>query len=226
MQTKRKAKVSSAVVVFILAAIVVIIQNIPSGVTVTRVIDGDTIEVEMRGETYKVRLIGINTPESTTRIESYGKEASNFTKSQLLGKKVYLEKDVSETDKYGRLLRYVWLKKPSEPTDSEIRTKMFNAILVLEGYAQAATYPPDVKYAEYFAKYEAEARENNRGLWALEGKTESQNLDRIVYWTPNGKSYHYSKDCPLLQKSKTINQGTLQEAIDIGKSDPCNYCVK
>ncbi|NLH36609.1 MAG: nuclease [Thermotogaceae bacterium] len=226
MQTKRKTKVSSAVVVFILAAIVVIIQNIPSGVTVTRVIDGDTIEVEMRGETYKVRLIGINTPESTTRIESYGKEASNFTKSQLLGKKVYLEKDVSETDKYGRLLRYVWLKKPSEPTDSEIRTKMFNAILVLEGYAQAATYPPDVKYAEYFAKYEAEARENNRGLWALEGKTESQNLDRIVYWTPNGKSYHYSKDCPLLQKSKTINQGTLQEAIDIGKSDPCNYCVK
>ncbi|HQO06025.1 MAG TPA: thermonuclease family protein [Fervidobacterium sp.] len=226
MQTKRKAKVSSAVVVFILAAIVVIIQNIPSGVTVTRVIDGDTIEVEMRGETYKVRLIGINTPESTTRIESYGKEASNFTKSQLLGKKVYLEKDVSETDKYGRLLRYVWLKKPSEPTDSEIRTKMFNAILVLEGYAQAATYPPDVKYAEYFAKYEAEARENNRGLWALEEKTEPQNLDRIVYWTPNGKSYHYSKDCPLLQKSKTINQGTLQEAIDIGKSDPCNYCVK
>jgi len=226
MQTKRKTKVSSAVVVFILAAIVVIIQNIPSGVTVTRVIDGDTIEVEMRGETYKVRLIGINTPESTTRIESYGKEASNFTKSQLLGKKVYLEKDVSETDKYGRLLRYVWLKKPSEPTDSEIRTKMFNAILVLEGYAQAATYPPDVKYAEYFAKYEAEARENNRGLWALEEKTEPQNLDRIVYWTPNGKSYHYSKDCPLLQKSKTINQGTLQEAIDIGKSDPCNYCVK
>jgi len=226
MQTKRKAKVSSAVVVFILAAIVVIIQNIPSGVTVTRVIDGDTIEVEMRGETYKVRLIGINTPESTTKIEPYGKEASNFTKSQLLGKKVYLEKDVSETDKYGRLLRYVWLKKPSEPTDSEIRTKMFNAILVLEGYAQAATYPPDVKYAEYFAKYEAEARENNRGLWALEEKTEPQNLDRIVYWTPNGKSYHYSKDCPLLQKSKTINQGTLQEAIDIGKSDPCNYCVK
>jgi len=226
MQTKRKTKVSSAVVVFILAAIVVIIQNIPSGVTVTRVIDGDTIEVEMRGETYKVRLIGINTPESTTKIEPYGKEASNFTKSQLLGKKVYLEKDVSETDKYGRLLRYVWLKKPSEPTDSEIRTKMFNAILVLEGYAQAATYPPDVKYAEYFAKYEAEARENNRGLWALEEKTEPQNLDRIVYWTPNGKSYHYSKDCPLLQKSKTINQGTLQEAIDIGKSDPCNYCVK
>ncbi|HPT58723.1 MAG TPA: thermonuclease family protein [Fervidobacterium sp.] len=225
MQTKRKAKVSSAVVVFILAAIVVIIQNIPSGVTVTRVIDGDTIEVEMRGETYKVRLIGINTPESTTRIESYGKEASNFTKSQLLGKKVYLEKDVSETDKYGRLLRYVWLKKPSEPTDSEIRTKMFNAILVLEGYAQAATYPPDVKYAEYFAKYEAEARESSRGLWALENSS-PKNLNRIVYWTSNGKSYHYSKDCPLLQKSKTINQGTLQEALDIGKSDPCNYCVK
>jgi len=224
MQTKRKAKVSSAVVVFILANSYQI-QNIPSGVTVTRVIDGDTIEVKMSGETYKVRLIGINTPESTTRVEPYGKEAAEFTKSQLLGKKVYLEKDVSETDKYGRLLRYVWLKKPSELTDSEIRTKMFNAILVLEGYAQAATYPPDVKYAEYFAKYEAEARESSRGLWALENSS-PKNLNRIVYWTSNGKSYHYSKDCPLLQKSKTINQGTLQEALDIGKSDPCNYCVK
>lgn len=225
MQTKRKAKVSSAVVVFILAAIVVIIQNIPSGVTVTRVIDGDTIEVKMSGETYKVRLIGINTPESTTRVEPYGKEAAEFTKSQLLGKKVYLEKDVSETDKYGRLLRYVWLKKPSELTDSEIRTKMFNAILVLEGYAQAATYPPDVKYAEYFAKYEAEARESSRGLWALENSS-PKNLNRIVYWTSNGKSYHYSKDCPRLSRSKIINQGTLQEAIDIGKSDPCDFCVK
>lgn len=223
---KRRVTMSSAVVVFILGAIVVIIQNIPSGVTVTRVIDGDTIEVKMNGGTYKVRLIGINTPESTTKVEPYGKEAAGFTKSQLLGKKVYLEKDVSETDKYGRLLRYVWLKKPSELTDSEIRTKMFNAILVIEGYAQAATYPPDVKYAEYFAKYEAEARENNRGLWALEEKTKSQNLDRIVYWTPNGKSYHYSKECQTLQRSKVIRQGTLREALDAGKSNPCNYCVK
>jgi len=132
---------------------------------VTRIIDGDTAEIEIEGNFYKVRFIGINTPESTTRIEPYGKEASDFTKQYLAGKTVFLEKDVSETDRYGRLLRYIWLEPPKEITDEEIRTKMFNAILVLEGYAEVATYPPDVKYQEYFIKYEQEAREKNLGLW-------------------------------------------------------------
>ena len=135
---------------------------------VTRVIDGDTAEIEIEGNFYKVRFIGINTPESTTRIEPYGKEASDFTKQYLSGKTVFLEKDISETDRYGRLLRYIWLEQPKEITDEEIRTKMFNAILVLNGYANAATYPPDVKYQEYFIKYEQEAREKNLGLWSLQ----------------------------------------------------------
>ena len=82
----------------------------------------------------KVRFVGVNTPESTTTTEPYGKEASNYTKSQLTGKTVYLEKDVSETDKYGRLLRYVWLNIPKEINDCELRTKMFNAILVAKGW--------------------------------------------------------------------------------------------
>lgn len=135
---------------------------------VTRVIDGDTAEIEIEGNFYKVRFIGINTPESTTRIEPYGKEASDFTKQYLSGKTVFLEKDISETDRYGRLLRYIWLEPPKEITDEEIRTKMFNTILVLNGYANAATYPPDVKYQEYFIKYEQEAREKNLGLWSLQ----------------------------------------------------------
>lgn len=135
---------------------------------VTRVIDGDTAEIEIEGNFYKVRFIGINTPESTTRIEPYGKEASDFTKQYLSGKTVFLEKDISETDRYGRLLRYIWLEPPKEITDEEIRTKMFNAILVLNGYANAVTYPPDVKYQEYFIKYEQEAREKNLGLWSLQ----------------------------------------------------------
>ncbi|KZL89167.1 thermonuclease family protein [Clostridium magnum] len=112
-------------------------------------------------------LIGVNTPESTTRTEPYGKEASDYTKSQLTGKTVYLEKDVSETDKYGRLLRYIWLSIPNEISDSEIRSKMFNAILVQNGYAEVSTYPPDVKYQEYFTKYNYEARNANKGLWAI-----------------------------------------------------------
>ncbi|HEY9060236.1 MAG TPA: thermonuclease family protein [Pseudobacteroides sp.] len=141
-----------------------------AAVQVIRAVDGDTIEASfLNGSTEKIRLIGVNTPESTTRHEPYGSEASNFTKKSLAGKTVYIEKDVSERDKYGRLLRIVWLENPVEITETNIRSKMFNAILVLKGYAQASTYPPDVKYSEYFTKFAKEAREANVGLWSLNG---------------------------------------------------------
>lgn len=136
--------------------------------TVKRVVDGDTLVVNINKEDYKVRIIGVNTPESTTKIETYGKEASNFTKSIMtLGKKIYLEKDVSETDKYGRLLRYVWLEVPNEIDRNNIENKMFNAILLKNGYAQVATYPPDVKYVDYFTNIQKEAKKKNIGLWGL-----------------------------------------------------------
>lgn len=140
-------------------------------VTVGRVVDGDTIETS---DGRKVRLIGVNTPESTTRVEEYGKEASQFTTSELTGKKVWMQKDVSDTDRYGRLLRIVWLDIPADDMDEdEIREKMFNAHLVLNGYAEPSTYNPDVKYSEYFRKFGREAREANKGLWSLgdEGTT-------------------------------------------------------
>lgn len=136
--------------------------------TVTKHVDGDTVYVKINGQEYKLRLIGVNTPETKhpqKGVEYYGKEASNYTKSKLLGKTVYLEKDVSETDKYGRLLRYIWLEPPTKLTKEEIKTKMFNAILVANGYAQVATYPPDVKYQDYFLEFEREARSKNIGLW-------------------------------------------------------------
>lgn len=131
-------------------------------VVVSRVVDGDTVVLS---DGRRVRFIGVDSPESTKTVEFYGREASTYTKSQLTGKTVYLEKDVSETDKYGRLLRYVWLSLPSEISDSEIRSKMYNAILVLEGYAQSGTYPPDVKYQEYLTRYNSEARSMDKGLW-------------------------------------------------------------
>ncbi len=131
--------------------------------TISRVVDGDTVELST-GQ--KVRLIGVNTPESTTRHETYGKEASNYTTSKLQGKQVWLQKDVSETDRYGRLLRVIWLSVPTNDIDeNEIRTKMFNADLVLNGYAEPSTYPPDVKYSDYFVKFAREARAANKGLW-------------------------------------------------------------
>ena len=124
---------------------------------VTRVVDGDTIEVQIAGATYRVRYIGIDTPETVDPrrpVGCFGREASERNRQLVAGKTVGLEKDVSETDKYDRLLRYVWL-------DGE----MVNAILVREGYAMASTYPPDVKYQELFLGLQGEARDAGLGLW-------------------------------------------------------------
>lgn len=135
-------------------------------VFVSRVVDGDTIEVINNDAKYKVRLIGVDTPETKhpkKGVEYYGKEASEFTKNALEGKIVYLEFDVGKQDRYKRLLAYVWL----DEDETDIR-KMFNSILLLEGYAQIMTVPPNVKYVEYFKEYQKEARELNKGLWAKE----------------------------------------------------------
>lgn len=128
----------------------------PSGfVVVTRVVDGDTIVIE--GDR-KVRLIGVNTPETVDPrrpVQCFGHEASNFTKSLLEGHAVKLEKDISETDKYGRLLRYVY---------SDDGT-FVNLALVQGGYAQVNTYPPDVAHTKEFQAAQADAKAAKRGLW-------------------------------------------------------------
>ncbi len=131
-------------------------QNI---VKVTRVIDGDTIVVE---GSIKVRYIGVDTPETVDPrrpVGCFGKEASNFNKQLVEGKMVRLEKDVSETDKFGRLLRYVYL----QTDNGEI---FVNDTLARQGYAMVKTYPPDVKYQDQFLQAQQEARQNNRGLWS------------------------------------------------------------
>lgn len=122
---------------------------------VTRIVDGDTIEISGK---VLVRYIGIDTPETVDLrkdVQCFGKEASNENKRLVLGKKVTLEKDVSETDRYGRLLRYVY-----------IDGKMVNEELVKNGYARAVSYPPDIKYQDAFAKAEESARKSERGLWS------------------------------------------------------------
>jgi micrococcal nuclease len=124
---------------------------------VTRVIDGDTIEVEIDGEPYKVRYIGMDTPESTTQIEPLGKEASEKNKELVDGQAIILVKDVSETDRYGRLLRYVF-----------VGDMFINNELVRQGYATGATYPPDVACADTFRATEQEARSMQVGLWQPE----------------------------------------------------------
>lgn len=137
---------------------------------VVEVIDGDTIHVRLPdGREEKVRFIGVNSPESLGKVEPYGKEAAAYTKKRLGGRTVYLELDVGERDKYGRLLAYVWLERPQDSSESEVRSKMFNAELLLNGYAQVMTVPPNVKYAELFSTLQKEAREERKGLWGIKG---------------------------------------------------------
>ena len=134
---------------------------LPAGTTpatVVRAIDGDTIEVRVEGIEYTVRYIGIDTPETVDPrrpVGCFGEEASAYNKQLVEGLIVGLEKDVSETDQYGRLLRYVWLNQDT----------MVNVVLVRDGYAQSSAYPPDVRYQELFDQMEAEARTVGRGLW-------------------------------------------------------------
>lgn len=133
-------------------------------VEVLRVVDGDTIEIMFQGKKESVRLIGVDTPETvhpSKPVQPYGPEASAFTKDRLTGKRVGLEFDVEQRDRYGRLLAYVWLGD-----------QMFNEVLVKEGYAQIATFPPNVKYVDLFTRVQKEAREANRGLWGLGATTQ------------------------------------------------------
>ena len=139
--------------------------------TVTHVVDGDTIDVEITGRvegpgagsttvgtTYRVRLVGIDTPETVkpnTPVQCFGREASAAAHALLDGRDVRLVKDVEETDQYDRLLRYVY-----------IGAEMANARLVVNGYAYAFTYPPDVRHADLFVALQRDARTHERGLWA------------------------------------------------------------
>jgi micrococcal nuclease len=141
-------------------------------VEVTRVIDGDTIKVDLQGKTESVRLIGIDTPESRVNdkairdsersgqdlaaIVDQGRQATAFTRSKVKkGDTVRLETDVRKRDRYHRILAYVWLNDGT----------MLNEAIVRAGYAQPVTYPPNVKYQTIFQEAARDAWKNRRGLW-------------------------------------------------------------
>ncbi len=136
----------------------------PTGPTqvaqVASITDGDTIRVLIDGVNYPVRYIGMDTPETHNGVEWMGPEAAAANARLVEGRQVVLEKDVSETDRYGRLLRYVWLHDAATWT-------LVNLELIREGFAQVATFPPDVKYIEpLFVPAEREARAAGLGLWS------------------------------------------------------------
>jgi micrococcal nuclease len=124
---------------------------------VVRVVDGDTIVVRLDGAQQRVRYVGVNTPESVDPrrpVQCFGKEAAARNRALVEGKTVWLEKDVSDADQFGRLLRYV-----------SVDGVLVNAALVREGYARSVTYPPDVGRADELRALEREARDAGRGLW-------------------------------------------------------------
>lgn len=130
--------------------------------SIKKYVDGDTFWINDGSKKgLKIRLIGVDTPESQARFgrpeEYFGDEASDFTKSLLKGKKVRLEFDVDQTDSFGRTLAYVYLEDGT----------FLNAELVKQGYAMVMTVPPNIKYSDLFYKLQVKARENNKGLWKI-----------------------------------------------------------
>ncbi len=126
----------------------------PSGqetAAVVQIIDGDTIDVRMNGDVYRVRYIGVNTPE---RDEPCYSDATAANRSLVQGQTVTLVRDVSETDRYGRLLRYVY-----------VGNLFVNAELVAQGWAEARDYPPDTANSAYFHQLADNARASNLGCY-------------------------------------------------------------
>ncbi len=127
---------------------------------VTKVVDGDTFWVNNgTGKDIKVRLIGIDAPESRKtgkkEIGYYGMEAKEYLTTLLSGKHVKLTSDVDSLDRYGRTLAYVYLQNGT----------FVNAELVKNGYARIMTIPPNIKHTDLFLDLQTEARENKRGMW-------------------------------------------------------------
>ena len=195
--------------------------EMPEKVLVTKVIDGDTIEVQYPNKTKKkVRFIGVDTPETkhpTKDVEFYGKEAYSFTKSVLENKTIVMKKEKGLQDRYGRELRHIYLPE----------TYIFlNEYLVEQGYGKASFYHPNTKYKEHFTKLEKEAREAKKGMWKNNSyiSKKPEVLSGIVGSSKSNK-YHKAS----CRWAKKINQENLikfdsvEDAIKEGY-EPCGVC--
>lgn len=137
--------------------------NKPSRIsgTVSRVVDGDTIDVIFNnGKKERIRFILVDTPETkhpNKPVQPFGPEASDYTERKLLNKHVELEFDVQERDRYGRLLAYVY-----------VEGKMINEMLLENGLARVAVFPPNTKYVDEFRAIEQQAKQKQLGIWSIE----------------------------------------------------------
>ena len=208
------------------------VENFSSDIVyqVLQVVDGDTVKIDYKGKSTTVRLIGVDTPETVhpnKPVEAYGKEASNFTKNLLLGESVYLRFDAERTDKYGRMLAYLYRAPDGLFVNLEI---------VRQGYGHAYTVFP-FKHMELFRHYGAKAREAGKGLYGtpqpIEDRVTSQTdvsssvdseatgevAQSEVYVTRTGKKYHRAS-CSSLRRSKI----SISLADAKQRYGPCGRC--
>lgn len=177
---------------------------------VLRVVDGDTFVIDYNGKEEKVRLIGIDTPESVhpdaDRNTAAGLTASDYTKSLLNGKSVELEFDVQQRDKYGRLLAYAY-----------VDSYMLNKKLLQDGYAVVATYPPNVKYVEEFKAIS--------GYQSAFGEVETDVAEAAYIGNQNTKKFHYAS-CSSVKDMAEHNKVGFEERTDAVSAgfSPCGKC--
>ena len=141
--------------------------------TVRKNIDGDTLKVQLEnGKEETVRFLLVDTPETKhprLGVQPFGPEASAFTKKYASeGKKIQLELDVSEREKYGRLLAYVW-----------VDGQMLNRLLIEQGLARVAyVYAPNTKYVDYLREFQTKAQANKKGIWSVENYATDNGFDK------------------------------------------------
>ena len=185
---------------------------------VTRIIDGDTVEIRYDGKLTSVVLIGVDTPETVHRqkpVEAFGKAATAFTRNLLLGESVYLRFDVDKTDKYGRLLAYLYRAPDGLFVNLEV---------VRQGYGRVYTASP-FKHKTLFQHYGRQAQNAGRGLWGVGGagrqqvQPEEVPRTQTVYITRTGSKYHRSS-CRYLKYSK------IPISLEKAKQNygPCSVC--
>lgn len=196
---------------------------------VVRVVDGDTIIISMNGKDERLRLIGVDTPESVHPDSSKnipeGKIASDYVKELIEGKEVGVEFDVQERDKYGRLLAYVYSGD-----------MMLNKHLLEEGYARLSTFPPNVKYVDDFTKIQTKSREGNKGFWkngvhSQDGNHKDKNseqqrkLSGKFIGSIQSDKFH-KPTCRWAKSIKSHNEtwfSDVNDALNQGYS-PCGVC--
>lgn len=208
----------SPLLFFILCSHLLFSSSFAQEYYVKKVVDGDTIVLS---NGLKVRYIGIDAPElhhKNKDVVAMGEKAKEYNKSLVSGKKVRLEYDVEQHDKYGRALAYVYVDE-----------LFINAAMLKEGYAMVYTLPPNLKYQELFITLQKEARDNGRGLWMeIQQKTPDSSLmssaSQFVA-SKSAESFHFlwCKWAKKISAKNRVYYSTREEAMK-ALHRPCHVC--